>query len=88
MEKFESVFTDLDTHTEVMENTMSSATTLSTPENQVEGLMQQVAEENGLDIVNKLEENPISSKIPTVDTLTHEQEDKLSRRLAQLRDPA
>ena len=46
--------------------------------------MQQVAEENGLDVVNKLEEHPVSSKIPTVDTLTHEQEEKLSRRYISL----
>ena len=42
MEKFERLFGDLDVHTSVMDSTMSSATTLNTPEDQVTGLMRQV----------------------------------------------
>ena len=42
MAKFEDLFQDLDVHTEVMDSTMSAATTLNTPENQVTGLMKQV----------------------------------------------
>ena len=42
MGKFEDLFQDLDVHTEVMESTMGAATTLSTPQDQVEGLMRQV----------------------------------------------
>ncbi len=44
--------------------------------------MQQVAEENGLDVVNKLAENPVGSKLPSEETRSTEQEDKLSRRSA------
>ncbi|XP_003389559.2 PREDICTED: charged multivesicular body protein 1a-like [Amphimedon queenslandica] len=86
MDKFESLFSDLDTHTEVMDSTMASAMTLSTPEDQVEGLMKQVAEENGLEVLDKLA--TATPGTDTVSTLTNEEEDKLSRRLAQLRDPA
>ena len=43
--------------------------------------MQQVAEENGLDVVKQLENNPIGTKVPTAEgSQTLEQEDKLSRR--------
>ena len=43
MSKFEDLFEDLDTHTQVMDSSMSSAMTLSTPQDQVEGLMKQVS---------------------------------------------
>ena len=42
MGKFEDLFQDLDVHTEVMDSTMSAATTLNTPEDQVTGLMREV----------------------------------------------
>jgi charged multivesicular body protein 1 len=86
MDKFERLFGDLDTHTEVMENTMASAMTLTTPEDQVDNLMRQVAEENGLEVLDKMTDAP--SNELAAGTLTTEEEDKLSRRLAQLRDPA
>ena len=42
MSKFEDLFEDLDVHTQVMDSAMSTATTLSTPEGQVDSLMKQV----------------------------------------------
>lgn len=44
--------------------------------------MQQVAEENGLDVLKQLENNPVGTELPsaTEDTRTIEQEDKLSKR--------
>ncbi len=42
MSKFEGLFEDLDTHTQVMDSAMSTATTLSTPQDQVEALMSRV----------------------------------------------
>lgn len=50
MDKFESQFEDLDVQTEYMENSMGHTTALTTPQDQVEELMQQVAEENGLEM--------------------------------------
>lgn len=47
MDKFEKQFEDLDVHSSVMENTMSSTTTVSVPTNEVDKLMQQVADEAG-----------------------------------------
>lgn len=87
MDKFEKQFQDLDTHAAVMEGAMSGATTLSTPEDQVEALMQQVADEHGMDIQAQLHSAGVGSALPTskVGSATHEQDDELSKRLAALR---
>merc|ERR1712141_286712 len=83
MEKFESQFEDLDVHTSVMEGAMSTATTSTTPENQVEALMKQVAEENGLEITEQLASVPADSIAATAETATAD--DALGKRLAALR---
>ena len=82
MEKFEGLFEDLDVHTQVLDSTMSAATTLNTPEDQVESLMKQVAEQNGLEVLDKLAEHPVSQQTPAsgVPTLSTGEEDQLSRR--------
>ncbi|XP_064640691.1 charged multivesicular body protein 1a-like [Lineus longissimus] len=89
MSKFESQFEDLDVRTATMDDTLSSATTLSTPQDQVEALIQQVAEENGLEVMDQLKDlNPgasIRSAEPTA-SVSDKQEDQLSRRLAALRN--
>jgi charged multivesicular body protein 1 len=92
MSKFEDLFQDLDVHTEVMDSTMSAATTLNTPEDQVTGLMKEVAEENGLEVMDQLSANPVSTQDPSAlatgtTGLTTAEEDQLSQRLAALRQP-
>ena len=47
MDRFEQQFENLDVQSQVMENTMGAASTLSTPQNQVDSLMQEVADEAG-----------------------------------------
>ncbi|UYV67909.1 CHMP1B [Cordylochernes scorpioides] len=47
MDKFEKQFEDLDVQAACMENTMSSTTTVAVPQNDVDNLMQQVADEAG-----------------------------------------
>jgi len=56
MDKFESQFEDLDVRTSVLEDSMGAATTLSTPQDQVASLIQQVAEEAGLEVMDQLGE--------------------------------
>ena len=46
---------------------------------QVEGLMRQVAEENGLEVMDQLEQHQVATTRPTISQTT-EQEDQLSRR--------
>lgn len=50
MDKFESQFEDLDVQTEYMEGAMAGTTTMTTPQTEVDGLMQQVADEHGLEL--------------------------------------
>ena len=82
MEKFEGLFEDLDVHTQVLDSTMSAATTLNTPDDQVESLMKQVAEQNGLEVLDQLAEHPVSQQTPTsgVPTLSTQEQDQLSKR--------
>jgi charged multivesicular body protein 1 len=54
MDKFESQFTDLDVQTSYMESTMSNTTATTTPQDQVDLLMAQVADEAGLEIQQEL----------------------------------
>lgn len=54
MDQFERQFEHLDVQTQTMDEAMSGATTLTVPEDQVTGLMQEVAEEAGLDLQSEL----------------------------------
>lgn len=47
MDKFEQQFEDLDVQSGVMENAMSQTVTTTVPQNDVDSLMQQVADEAG-----------------------------------------
>lgn len=89
MEQFEQQFEDLDVRTSVVEEAMGSATTTSTPMDQVENLIQQVAEENGLDIMDQLAQAqsvPSGSLSVATGDRTLREEEALSRRLAALRN--
>lgn len=85
MEKFEKQFEDLDVRTQTMESAMGTATTLTTPQDQVEALMQEVAEESGLEIMDQLKDlkNPSASIRESAEA---KKEDDLSRRLQALRN--
>jgi len=48
MDNFEKSFEDMDVRSEYVEQTMNSSTTMAMPEDQVDGLMQMVADEHGL----------------------------------------
>ena len=85
MDKFESQFEDLDVHTSVMENAMGTATTTSTPASQVDDLIKQVAEENGLEVAAALPATTTGTIGETV-AASATTDDPLSRRLAALRE--
>lgn len=89
MEQFEKQFEDLDVKGNVLESTMSSATTLTTPMSEVESLIKQVAEEHGLEQMVKLDEAPSVSGLPAVGAASGRskaEEDALTNRLAALRN--
>lgn len=65
----------------VLEDTMGAATTLTTPQNQVDDLIQQVAEENGLEVMDKLNELPAgATSLGGESSRSQEKEDQLSKR--------
>lgn len=47
MDKFENQFEDLDVQSQTMESTMSQTVTTSVPQNDVDSLLQEVADEAG-----------------------------------------
>ena len=69
---------------------MSSATTLSTPMADVDALIKQVAEENGLEMIDKMNAAPGTAGLATVGATasgrSQEDENKLTSRLAALRN--
>ncbi|KAL3281476.1 hypothetical protein HHI36_004685 [Cryptolaemus montrouzieri] len=83
MDKFEQQFEDLGVQSDVLENTMSQTTTTLIPTNDVDSLMQQVADEAGLELNMELPEGPQSSVAST--TQVSQEQDELTQRLAKLR---
>ena len=80
MDDFERQFEHLDVQTQVMDEAMQGTTVLNMPEGQVDNLMQEVADEAGLELNMELS----SQQVGLPSTAVQEQDD-LSARLAQLR---
>lgn len=85
MAEFETVFENLDLHEQVTAGALDQATVLTTPGDQVDSLIMKVAEENGIDVENKLAG---LSAVPTEQAETQKaktEDDILDQRLAELR---
>ncbi|KAJ2786599.1 hypothetical protein H4R21_007175, partial [Coemansia helicoidea] len=80
MDKFESQSEDLDIQTEYMEGSMSGATALATPQSEIDMLMQQAADEAGLELSQQLG----VVRAPQEEPL--QEDDGLAERLAKLRN--
>lgn len=63
-----------------MEDSMSSATTLTTPQEQVDDLIVQIAEESGLEVMDQLNQLPAGASSLGESSRSQEKEDQLSRR--------
>jgi hypothetical protein len=59
MDKFESQFADLDVQTSYMEDTMQSTTAVSTPQDQIDLLMKQMADEANIELQHELGERAL-----------------------------
>lgn len=81
MDKFETQFEDLDVQSSYMENAMGSTTATATPQDEVDLLMQKVADEAGLELNDTL----TSAEAPTKIGPTEVEEDRLGQRLRALR---
>lgn len=86
MDRFEHEFENLDVQAGVMENTMTATTTLTSPQNEVDSLMKQVADEAGLELNMEMPSAATTSVgVSTPGQASQEQVDDLSSRLARLR---
>jgi len=83
MDKFEREFENLDVQSQVMESTMSNTSTLTTPQGEVDSLMQMVADEAGLELNMDLPQAQSTSIAGSSQAST--EQDELSQRLAKLR---
>jgi charged multivesicular body protein 1 len=89
MDRFETQVEKLDLHSATMEQSMGQAMATSTPTNQVDALIKQVADENNLEYVSEAEKAPsaISGTIGVQQNVNISQpEADLDKRLAQLRN--
>jgi charged multivesicular body protein 1 len=89
MDKFEQQFEDLDVKTQYMEGTMNATTATSTPAEQVDTLIEQVADSNNLELGEAFSQaGPVGKKTPTVKESAQEKPiaDDLEARLANLRN--
>ena len=84
MEKFESQFEDLDVQSSYMENAMGSTSPISTPQEQVDLLMQKIADEAGLEMTTSL--NSAKTEAPQKIASTEVEENMLGERLQALRN--
>lgn len=85
MDKFESQFEDLDVQTEYMEGAMAGTTTMTTPQGEVETLMQQVADEHGLELNQQLGRLEPSNTLAEPKQKERDEDALLTERLKALR---
>ncbi|KAF8263561.1 vacuolar assembly protein DID2 [Lactarius quietus] len=85
MDKFESQFSDLDVQTSYMEDAMGSTTAVSTPQDQVDALMRQMAEEANIELQHDLATNEVPDLAPPERVVVGEEDGSLADRLRSLR---
>ncbi|KAJ7904756.1 Snf7 family [Mycena olivaceomarginata] len=81
MDKFETQFADLDVQTSYMEDAMSSTTAVSTPQDQIDLLIRQTADEADLELQHDLDAVPQEAPQEPV----RDEDAKLADRLRALR---
>lgn len=86
MDKFESQFADLDVQTGYMEDAMGSTTAISTPQDQIDQLLRQTAEEADIELQHDLAAKDVNALVePNPRERVLEEDDKLAERLRALR---
>ena len=87
MDKFEKQFEIMDVKTAYMEDTMNTTTATLTPAEQVDELIQKVADENSLELSQAFSQaGPIGKKTPQLKVQDLQGNDDLEARLANLRN--
>ncbi|KAJ5034884.1 uncharacterized protein L3040_008152 [Drepanopeziza brunnea f. sp. 'multigermtubi'] len=85
MDRFETQFEDLDVATGYYENATTSATAVGTPQEDVDRLMNQVADEAGVELQQEMEGAKAVTAAPVKSGPTEVEEDGLGERLRALR---
>jgi charged multivesicular body protein 1 len=86
MDKFETQFEDMDVQADYMESAMNGANAMSTPQADVDDLLQQVAEEAGLELKHELGGAAIPAEALPIPSPAVREPDQLMERLAKLRN--
>lgn len=84
MEKFENQFEDLDALTNYYESATNNVSALTTPQEDVDELMSQLADEAGIEMKQGLNATKVDISTPPT-TVSEEKEDRLAERLRALR---
>merc|ERR1719499_2768646 len=84
MDKFEEQFENMDLNAQYMEQAIDTSTSQTTPQSQVEELMAQIADENGIELESKLATVDPLKKQTVQDKEEDVAEDDLEARLAKL----
>ncbi|VDQ10693.1 unnamed protein product [Trichobilharzia regenti] len=83
MDRFEMEFDNIDIQSKLVSSSLANTMSISTPENEVQGLINQVADEAGIELNQELDgANPSSVSVAPISA---EEEDGLTQRLARLR---
>lgn len=83
MDRFERDFENLDVQSATMEGSMNATTTLNAPQHQVDALIQEAADQAGIEVGMEMP-TPAATAIGTHSTSVAEN-DELTKRLAALR---
>merc|ERR1719285_1077712 len=86
MDKFEQQFEDLDLNSQYMEQAMDASTASTMPQTDVDGLMQQIADQNNLEFQSELDQVGVGKSKPESKEELKSDEDDLASRLARLKD--
>ncbi|KAI5956327.1 hypothetical protein KGF54_000802 [Candida jiufengensis] len=88
MDKFEDQFENLDSATNYYESSTNNVSALTTPQDQVDELLNQVADEAGIEMKQGLNAAAVDVEKPIVNTtsISEEKEDQLAERLRALRN--
>lgn len=87
MDKFETQFSDLDVQTAYMEDTMGSTTAVSTPQDQVDQLIQQTADEAQIELQHDMASKDLQgvADLSSSKDKVMEEDARLAERLRALR---
>merc|ERR1712224_138614 len=85
LDKFEKQFEDMDVVSGYMSDAMGSSTACATPEDEVDSLMQEVADEHGLDFKKDIAAAPDTEVTTTATAAPAGAEEDLAARLEALK---